>query len=195
LDQAVLAGSHVTLEPLTVAHRDALRDAASDERIWAWTLVRPIGAYFDSWFSDAMEQRDRGTAAPFGVRRCFDGRIVGSTSYLDINHRHRRIEIGSTWYSPDAWGTSVNPESKLLLLTHAFEGLGMHRVAFLTDELNTRSQRAIAKLGATQEGILRAHMVSQQGRVRNSVVFSITSTEWADVRRRLVQRLAAAKAQ
>jgi N-acetyltransferase len=187
--QGALAGRHVTLEPLTVAHRDALREAAADERIWTWTLVRAVGPDFDSWFSEAMNQSGRGSSAPFAVRRCSDGRIVGSTSYLDITLRHRRIEIGSTWYSPEAWGTLVNPDSKLLLLTHAFEVMGMQRVAFLTDELNEHSQRAIAKLGATREGVLRAHMISQHGRVRNSVVFSITSNEWPGVRRGLVQRV------
>ena len=192
--QAVLTGLHVTLEPLTKAHKEGLRSAADDERIWTWTLVRAIGSGFDLWFSDVMDQKDHATAVPFAVRRRSDGRLVGSTSFLDINRRHCRIEIGSTWYSPDTWGTIINPESKLLLMAHAFEGLGMHRVAFVTDELNERSQRAIAKLGATREGILRSHMVSQHGRVRNSVVFSVTSPEWPAVRSRLVKRVVPAQA-
>jgi RimJ/RimL family protein N-acetyltransferase len=102
-----------------------------------------------------------------------DGACVGSTSYFDIAPLHRRIEIGATWYHPDTWGTTVNPECKLLLLTHAFEALAMQRVAFVTDVLNQRSQAAIAKLGATREGVLRSHMLSQGGRMRDSVLFSI----------------------
>ena len=110
-------------------------------------------------------------------------------SILDITPRHKRVEIGSTWYAPDVWGTRVNPECKLLLLEHAFEVLGVNRVALVTDRLNERSQRAIAKLGALREGVLRAHMVSQGGRVRDSVVFGITTAEWPQVRAGLLARL------
>jgi RimJ/RimL family protein N-acetyltransferase len=103
--------------------------------------------------------------------------------------KHRRIEIGSTWYRPELWGTAINPECKLLLLAHAFEVLGVNRVALITDGQNERSQAAIAKLGAVREGVLRSHMVVQGGRVRDTVVFSITATEWPAVRQRLVGRV------
>jgi RimJ/RimL family protein N-acetyltransferase len=119
-----------------------------------------------------------------------DGHLVGSTSLLDINLRHKRIEIGSTWYHPSVWGTPVNPECKLLLLAHAFEVLGVNRVALVTDVRNARSQAAIAKLGAVREGICRWHMVSQGGRVRDSVQFSIIAPEWPAVRSGLLARLA-----
>ncbi|HEX5632975.1 MAG TPA: GNAT family protein, partial [Gemmatimonadales bacterium] len=122
------------------------------------------------------------------------GAVVGSTSYLDVVPRHRRVEIGSTWYRPDQWGTAVNPECKLMLLGHAFEVLGVNRVALVTDALNHRSQAAIAKLGAVREGVLRAHMVAQEGRVRDTVVFSIVRAEWPAVRDGLLARLAAADA-
>ena len=118
-----------------------------------------------------------------------DDRWVGSTSYLDVTPRHKRVEIGSTWYQPDAWGTVVNPECKFLLLAHAFEVLAVNRVTLLTDVLNVRSQAAIAKLGAVREGVLRSHMVSQGGRVRDSVIFSIVAAEWPAVRAGLMARL------
>jgi RimJ/RimL family protein N-acetyltransferase len=135
-----------------------------------------------------------GRRYPFAVRRSIDKKYVGSTSYLDIAPQHKRIEIGATWYQPDAWGTLVNPEAKLLLLIHAFEVMGVQRAAFITDVLNHRSQAAIAKLGATREGVLRSHMVSQGGRMRDSVVYSIVSGEWPRIRDALQARLAATKA-
>jgi steroid delta-isomerase-like uncharacterized protein len=103
--------------------------------------------------------------------------------------RHRRVEIGSTWYNPDVWGTVVNPECKLLLLAHAFDVLGMNRVSLCTDARNARSQAAIENLGAVKEGILRAHMVTQGGRIRDSVQYGIAVGEWPAVKARLVARL------
>src|SRR5262249_40023300 len=152
------------------------------ERIWTHMLSVGRGAGFDTWFDEALTQAQR---IPFVVRSLRDGRLVGSTSYLDVIERHRRVEIGSTWYHPDVWATAVNPECKLLLLVHAFEVFGVNRVSFVTDVRNERSRAAIAKLGAVQEGILRAHMVTQGDRVRDSVLFSITAAEWPAVREQL----------
>src|SRR5262249_15234858 len=148
---ATLTGRWVRLEPLEERHRDALRAAADDERIWAHTLVDARGPEFDRWFDDALAGRSAARQYPFAVRELAGGGLVGSTSYLDPAPRHRRVEIGSTWYSPDAWGTQVNPECKLLLLAHAFDALGMNRVSFCTDARNSRSQAAIEKLGAVKE--------------------------------------------
>jgi RimJ/RimL family protein N-acetyltransferase len=167
-----------------------LRLAADDERIWATTIVRAAGEAFDAWFDALLAERATGRWYPFAVRTMADGSIVGSTSYLDISPKHRRLEIGATWYRPDTWGSMVNPECKLLLLTHAFEVLDVQRVAFITDVRNLHSQAAIAKLGATREGILRSHMVSQGGRMRDSVVFSIIADEWSAIRKMLQARIA-----
>jgi RimJ/RimL family protein N-acetyltransferase len=186
----ILKGSGVALEPLTEAHRAPLRSAADDERIWVSTTVRADGDGFDGWFAEALSERERGRRFPFAVRRLADMKYVGSTSYLDITPKHRRLEIGATWYHPDSWGTVVNPECKLLLLTHAFEALEVQRVAFITDVLNRHSQAAIAKLGATREGVLRSHMVSQGDRIRDSVVFSIVAGEWPRIRQALRARIA-----
>ncbi|MDB5312506.1 MAG: hypothetical protein JWO38_6708 [Gemmataceae bacterium] len=116
---------------------------------------------------------------------------MGSTSYLDPVPEHRRVEIGATWYRPDVWGTAVNPECKLLLLAYAFEALGLNRVAFVTDVRNERSQAAIAKLGAVREGVCRAHMVTRDGRVRDSVLFGIIAAEWSHAKAQLLARLTA----
>lgn len=187
-----LTGRFVRLEPLAEAHCEPLRTAADDERVWRLMLTNGRGPGFDAWFAEALARRDAGHRVPFAVRRLADGAVVGSTSYLDPVLPHKRLEIGSTWYRPDCWGTAVNPECKLLLLTHAFDVLQVNRVQLITDRLNERSQAAIAKLGAVREGVLRSHMVVEGGRVRDSVVFSITLNEWPAVRERLTARLAGA---
>lgn len=189
LDIPPLAGRHVRLERLAESHRDGLRAAADDDRIWTHTLTVARGAGFDAWFDAAMKEKDPTRRIPFAVRTLADGRLVGSTSYLDAEPRHRRVEVGSTWYHPAVWGTAVNAECKLLLLAHAFEDLGVNRVAFVTDVLNVRSQAAIAKLGAVREGVLRAHMVTQGGRARDSVLFSIVAAEWPAVKAGLTKRI------
>src|SRR5438034_5406263 len=116
-----LSGRWVALEPLAEAHREPLRRAADDERIWTTTIVRADGDAFDAWFEAALAERATGRRIPFAVRKLADRSCVGSTSYLDIAPHHRRIEIGATWYRSESWGTVVNPECKLLLLAHAFD--------------------------------------------------------------------------
>ena len=192
MDRCVLTGRFVQLEPLDERHRDGLRAAADDERIWAHTLIDARGPGFDRWFDDARARLAAAQQLPFAVRRLADQALIGSTSYLDPAPQHRRVEIGSTWYVPAAWGTVVNPECKVLLLTHAFEMLGMNRVQLCTDLRNTRSQAAIAKLGAVKEGVLRNHMITQGGRIRDTVVFSIVVSEWPQVKEALTARVAGA---
>ena len=187
----VLTGRHVRLEPLDESHRAGLRAAADDERIWTHMLSVARGPGFDDWFDEAVARRAAGARIPFAVRQVADGRLVGSTSYLDPDEAHRRVEIGATWYVPEVWGSAVNPECKLLLLAHAFEVLRFNRVSLVTDVRNTRSQAAIAGLGAVREGVLRAHMITQGGRARDSVLFSIIAPEWPAVRARLAGRVTA----
>jgi RimJ/RimL family protein N-acetyltransferase len=188
---STLMGRCVQLEPLVEAHREPLRDAADDERIWRFTTMIARGPEFDRFFDEALAAQAAGTRIPFAVRRLTDDTLVGSTSYLDVMPRNKRVEIGWTWYRPDVWATVVNPECKLLLLTNAFEVLGVNRVSLVTDRLNERSQAAIAKLGAVREGILRSHMVVQGGRIRDSVIFSIIAAEWPAVKERLAARVEA----
>ena len=192
MQNVVLEGRHVRLESLDEQHRDGLRAAADDERIWAHTLVDARGPGFERWFDDARARLAAAQQLPFAVRRLADQALVGSTSYLDPVPQHRRVEIGSTWYVPAVWGTVINPECKLLLLAHAFETLGMNRVQLCTDLRNTRSQAAIAKLGAVREGVLRHHMITQGGRIRDTVMFSIVAGEWPRVKEALSARVASA---
>src|SRR5262245_3732491 len=177
-----LAGRWVRFEPLSDEHWDPLRAAADNDRIWEHMTVLARGLGFDQWFAAALKERDAGKRVPFAVRLLATGELVGCTSYLDPVPEHKRVEIGSTWYRPDVWGTAVNPECKLLLMAHAFDTLGLNRVSFVTDARNDRSQAAIAKLGATREGVLRAHMITRNGRVRDSVLFAITAADWPRVK-------------
>jgi N-acetyltransferase len=185
-----LEGCGVAVVPLAEEHREPLRAAAADECTWEHTLTRGCGDGFDPWFDAALAEHAAGRRVPFAVRRTADGRWVGSSSYLDVALAHRRLEIGSTWYEPAACGTAVNPACKLLLLAHAFEVVGVNRVALVTDARNARSQAAIARLGAVREGVLRANMITRGGRVRDTVVFSIVAAEWPGVRAGLLARLA-----
>ena len=187
-----LVGSAVQLELIDERHREELRVAADHDRIWEHTVAVVRGAAFDPYFAAALTARDGDREVPFVVRLRKTGRVVGSTRFLDPVERHRRVEIGATWYAPDTWSTVVNAECKLLLLRHAFEGWGANRVALLTDILNVRSQAAIRKLGAREEGVLRAHMIVKNGRVRDSVLFSITRPEWPHVRTNLEERVRSA---
>jgi len=186
---STLVGRFVRLEPLAEEHRVGLRAAADDERIWEHMTLLGRGDGFDKWFASALSQRAAGKRLPFVVRLVATGELVGSTSYLDSVPEHSRVEIGATWYRPEQWATAVNPECKLLLLAHAFETLRLNRVQFVTDLRNKRSQAAIVKLGAVREGVLRSHMVTRDGRVRDSVLFAITAGDWPGVKERLTHRL------
>ena len=185
----MLAGKWVRLEPLAEEHREGLRIAADDERIWEHMLGIARGPEFDVWFENSIEESAAGKRVAFAVRRLHDAALVGHTAYLDPVPTHRRVEIGSTWYRPDVWQTAVNPGCKLLLLSHAFDTLQLNRVSLVTDLRNARSQAAIAKLGAIREGVLRAHMITRDSRVRDSVIFGITRAEWPAVKERLLARL------
>jgi len=187
-----LSGRVVRLEPLAESHREPLRAAAQSEAIWEFNLVSGFGPAFDSWFDAALAGQSAVTRVPYAVITVQDNVAIGSTSFLDPSPAHRRVEIGSTWYLPAFWNTGVNPECKLLLLTQAFDVMAMNRVSFQVDLKNLRSQRAVTKLGAVREGVLRKHCITYTGRERDTVVFSITAQKWAGIRERLTKRLAGA---
>lgn len=136
-----------------------------------------------------LNRQAQGIEYPYTVITRADGRVVGTTSYLDVSERHRAAAIGWTWYSPDVWGTAVNPEAKYLLLKHAFEDWNAIRAFFKTDARNLRSQAALRKLGAQYEGTLRSHRILPDGFRRDSAYFSILGVEWPSVKSRLEKRL------
>jgi len=190
IDKVALDGRFVRLEPLEERHRAAIRPAAQHPEIFAVT-TSALGPLYDPYIDSALKRSDGERELAFVVMLKAEGRPVGMTRYLNIEAAHRKLEIGSTWYEPAAWGGPVNPECKLLLMRHAFEGLGFHRVEYKTDVRNARSRAAILKLGATQEGIFRKHMIMADGHVRDSVYFSIIDTDWPRVKAGLEKRLAA----
>ncbi|MCX4963566.1 GNAT family N-acetyltransferase [Streptomyces sp. NBC_00654] len=187
-----LTGRHVGLVPLTMDHLDDLFAAGGrDEEVWRWqggpAPLTPgeLGARL----ADLLEAADRGTYVPFAVIHRESGRAVGWTTYMDVEEQHERLEIGWTWYGRAYWRSPVNTEAKLLLLTHAFEELGMGRVQLKTDHLNERSQAAIARLGARREGVLRRHRLRHDGTWRDTVYFSLLAEEWPAAKARLAARL------
>ncbi|RXS98061.1 N-acetyltransferase [Silvibacterium dinghuense] len=192
---ATLTGKHVQLEPMTMEHFEALSEVAFDPAIWRWMPLRVENpADLRSWMNQAIEQAAAGKALPWVTRSLADGRLVGSTRFLDIDTRNRGLEIGSTWISAQYQRTGINVEAKLLQLTHAFETMGAIRVALKTHHENQRSQTAIAALGATREGVFRNHMIQPDGSIRHTVWFSITREDWPEVKQRLEARLAGGRA-
>ena len=186
----ILEGQHVRLEPLSLAHQEALIAAAGDGELWNSTVtIVPSRETIASYIGTALNAQAQGHALPFVIIRKESGLVVGCTRFFHIERDHRRVEIGYTWLSASAQRTSINTEAKLLLLTHAFEFWRCIRVEFFTDFLNHQSRTAILRLGAKQEGILRNHMIMPSGRYRDSVCFSITEAEWPDVKARLKEKL------
>jgi RimJ/RimL family protein N-acetyltransferase len=184
-----LRGAHVILEPLQEHHRNDLYTGAQREEIWTYQPYQAMGDNFHVWFDKAIQNFKSGDQLPFAVRRKLDNKIVGATRLYELNANHRRLCIGYSWYVPEVWGSFVNSESKFLLLRYAFETLKVNRVEFLVDARNDRSRGALKKFGANEEGILRQHMILDNGFVRDSVVFSIIHSEWPTVKSFLEDRL------
>jgi RimJ/RimL family protein N-acetyltransferase len=190
ISPVILEGQHVRLEPLLQAHEESLIAAAVDGELWNSTVtIVPSRATMAAYISSALDAQAQGHELPFVIIRKSSGQVVGSTRFYRIEQEHRRVEIGYTWLAASAQRTGVNTEAKLLLLTHAFERLRCIRVEFITDVLNQHSRAAILRLGAKQEGVLRNHMIMPNGRLRNSVCFSIIDAEWPEVKARLESKL------
>ena len=184
-----LEGSHVRLEPLTIAHEEALITAASDGELWNTTVtIIPEPAGMRNYIQAALDGLARGTELPFVIIQKGSGKLVGTTRFYEIFSADRKAAIGYTWLAKSAQRTAINTESKLLLLRHAFETWKCVRVELITDVLNEQSRAAILRLGAKQEGILRKHLILPSGRIRDSVVFSIIDSEWPEVKARLAAR-------
>ena len=186
-----LGGRFVRLEPLSLEHASGLADIGLEQSIWRYMLYGSMRNTADirAWVEDMLKRQARGTDLPFAVRYLESGRLAGATRYLEIRPEHRALEIGGTWYGLDFQRTAVNTESKLLLLSHAFEKLGAVRVQFKTDLRNLPSQKAIERLGAVKEGVLRQHMITPDGFFRDSVYYSIIDMEWPATKARLERML------
>ncbi|MBL3688146.1 N-acetyltransferase [Leucobacter zeae] len=184
-----LRGRLVTLAPLSLDDHDELCDAVRDGEMWRlWYTRIPSPDGMDAEIRRRLALQERGSMLPFTARRVDTGRAIGMTTFMNIDAETPRVEIGSTWNAASAHGTGTNAESKLLLLRHAFETWACPAVEFRTDFHNHQSRAAIARLGAKQDGILRAH-IRGDGYLRDTVVFSITESEWPGVRRGLEHRV------
>jgi N-acetyltransferase len=191
IEPVTLRGEHVALEPLAAAHAPALAAAAADGELWKlWYTSVPEPGGEAAYVETALAMREHEGALPFVVRDTRTGDVVGTTRYLNVDEKHRRLEIGATWYANRVQRTPLNTEAKLLLLTHAFEKLDAIAVEFRTHFMNHASRAAIARLGAKQDGILRSHQISRDGTLRDTVVFSIIASEWPSVRSNLNFKLA-----
>lgn len=186
----VLEGEHTRLEPLSLVHEESLNLAAADGELYNSTVtVVPTRASMADYVEAALTAHERGTELPFVIIRKSSAEVVGTTRFYEIEKTDRRVAIGYTWIAARAQRTAINTEAKLLLLTHAFESWRCNRVELITDVLNEQSRAAILRLGATEEGVLRSHMIMPNGRVRDSACFSIILTEWPEVKTRLQNKL------
>lgn len=187
VNPVVLLGKQVRLVPMEEAHVPALAEIGVGQPFWGFMLYGRMDREADmwNWVREILARAEKGTDLPFVVVHLASGRIAGATRYLNIVPRDRGLEIGGTWYGVEFQRTGVNTECKYLLLRYAFEILGAIRVQLKTDLRNERSQRAIERIGAVKEGILRNHMILPDGTVRNSVFYSIIDSEWPAVKARL----------
>ncbi|KQR65466.1 amino acid acetyltransferase [Arthrobacter sp. Leaf337] len=196
IEPITLTGQHVVLEPLSHAHHDGLVEAARDGELWKlWYTSVPTPEGMAAEIDRRLGLQELGAMLPFTARLIDPatggpGRVIGMTTYMNIDAATPRVEIGSTWNAASSHGTGTNPDSKLLLLRHAFETLGCPAVEFRTHWLNHQSREAIARLGAKQDGVLRSHSRTADGQLRDTVVFSILEHEWPMVRASLEFRLA-----
>ena len=180
----------ITLLPLRLDHEDGLRAAAADGELWNIRVTSvPESENTRKYIEDALAMREAGNRFAFAVTETATGKVLGTSSYHDILPAVKRVEIGYTWYAKSVQRTHVNTTAKLLLLTHAFEVLGCHVVGWRTDNFNYASQAAIERLGAKKDGVIRGHALRRDGSIRDTVMYSLRSGEWPEVKAQLLYML------
>ncbi|MGQ2978869.1 MAG: GNAT family N-acetyltransferase [Polaromonas sp.] len=185
-----LSGRGIELVPLALEHEAGLRAAAADGELWKLRITSvPEPEQTRAYIEDALKAREAGHRFAFAVRDAATGTVLGSSSYHDILPAVKRVEIGYTWYAARCQRTHVNTTCKLLLLTHAFDTLGCHVVGWRTDNFNFASQRAIERLGAKKDGVIRGHALRRDGTIRDTVMYSLRSGEWPEVKAQLLYLL------
>lgn len=190
--EVTLTGRHVTLEPLSQEHHDELCEATRDGELWKlWYTIVPSPEDMRANIERRLELQREGSMVPWAVRDHASGKVVGMTTYMNIDTKSQRVEIGSTWYARSVQRTPLNTDCKLLLLTHAFETLHCIAVEFRTSFFNLQSRKAIERLGAKQDGVLRNHMRMPDGTLRDTCVYSILPGEWPAVKKHLQFKMGA----
>ncbi|WP_395056928.1 GNAT family N-acetyltransferase [Polaromonas sp.] len=190
VEPVALSGRGVELVPLALEHVAGLRAAAADGELWKIRVTSvPEPDQTQAYIEDALKAREAGHRFAFAVRDAATGTVLGSTSYHDILPAVKRVEIGYTWYAARSQRTHINTTCKLLLLSHAFDTLGCHVVGWRTDNFNHASQRAIERLGARKDGVIRGHALRRDGTIRDTVMYSLRSGEWPEVQAQLLYML------
>ena len=190
LKPVTLVGKNIKLEPLSLEHELALREAVCDGELWKlWYTFIPKPELIHSEIKRRLELQQMGSMLPFVVIEQHSGQILGMTSYMNVVAEHRRVEIGSTWYRQSVQRSAVNTEAKQLLLKHAFEILNCIAVEFRTSSFNLKSRAAIERLGAKLDGVLRSHQIVQDDILRDTYVYSILKNEWPAVQQNLAWKL------
>ncbi len=190
VQSVVLSQRGVRLEPLTLAHEDGLRAAAADGELWKLRVTSvPEPENTRAYIDAALKMREDGNRFAFAIVDETTGKVIGSSSYHDILPAVKRVEIGYTWYGQSYQRTHVNSTCKLLLMTHAFEALGCNVVGWRTDNFNFASQRAIERLGAHKDGVIRGHALRRDGTIRDTVMYSLRAGEWPEARAQLLYQL------
>ncbi|MBK1684054.1 GNAT family N-acetyltransferase [Rhodoferax fermentans] len=185
-----LSARGITLLPLSLDHENGVRAAAADGELWNIRVTSvPEPEHTRKYIEDALAMREAGNRFAFVVTETATGKVLGSSSYHDILPAVKRVEIGYTWYAKSVQRTHVNTTAKLLLLTHAFEVLGCHVVGWRTDNFNFASQAAIERLGAKKDGVIRGHALRRDGSIRDTVMYSLRSGEWPEVKAQLLYSL------
>src|SRR6478736_4018498 len=189
-EPVILYGTRAILEPLSQSHHDDLVEAVQDGELWKlWYTVIPEPAQMKAEIERRLDRQSKGGMLPFAVRDSRTGKVVGMTSYWNVDQAHRRVEIGGTWYRKSMQRTALNTACKLLLLTHAFESLDCVCVELRTHFFNHQSRRGIERLGAKLDGVLRSNLISPNGTIRDTCVYSIIVSEWAVVKANLLWKL------
>jgi RimJ/RimL family protein N-acetyltransferase len=186
IEPVALDGKRIRLEPLTEDHFEGVAKAGAHEELWKWTnAVANTRESMREYFDEALRMAGTGNALPFATIDKESNEIIGSTRFGNADRINRRVEIGWTWITPSFQRTYANSEAKFLMLTHAFETWGCARVELKTDVLNSKSRNAMLRMGATEEGVLRKHILTYSGRWRDTIYYSVLDTEWPAVKERL----------
>lgn len=190
MEEILLENEIVQLRPVQISDIEAITNAAKDARIWehmSVTLVTKEAVA--NYIENAIKERVKGISYMFAVIEKKTDKIVGCTSFLDISLSHKRLEIGATWYHPSVWRSAINTNCKFLLFRYCFEELKLNRIQIKTGHENYRSQKAIERIGAVKEGVLRNHMIRKEGTIRHTVMYSVIGEDWGQLKAKFIDEL------
>ncbi len=190
MEEIILENDIIKLRPVQLSDIEAITNAANDERIWEHMSVTLLSQEaVQNYIENAIKEREKGISYMFAIVDIKRDEIVGCTSFLDISFPHKRLEIGATWYNPSVWRSAINTNCKFLLFQYCFEVLKLNRIQIKTGHENYRSQKAIERIGAVKEGVLRNHMLRKEGIIRHTVMYSVILEDWEKLKAMFIDRL------